>query len=69
MNKRPHHHIRNLFLPCLAFSITTGVLTAIFVTAFKMAVEGIIHLSGVLYDAARGHLVDLSIYNEKTATT
>ena len=61
MTKRPHHHIRNLFLPCLAFSITTGVLTAIFVTAFKMAVEGIIHLSGVLYDAARGNPVHIPL--------
>ena len=40
MNNRLLHHIKNLLLPCLAFSVTAGFLSAILVTAFKLAAEG-----------------------------
>lgn len=53
MNRHLNHHIRNLLLPCLGFSITTGFLSAILVTVFKQAVVGVIRLSAECYGAVR----------------
>lgn len=53
MHNRLYYHIKNLLLPCLVFSTVTGILSAILVTAFKMAVENVIHLSVRLYSTVR----------------
>ncbi len=53
MPNRFINHIKNLLLPCLAFSVTTGFISAILVTAFKLAAEQVIHTSSNLYDAVR----------------
>ena len=53
MNNRLFSHIKNLLLPCLAFSIITGFLSAIIITAFKLAAEEVIHLSGKVYGTVR----------------
>ena len=53
MNNRLLNHIKNLLLPCLAFSLTAGFLSAALVTAFKVAAEWVISLSSSLYGAVR----------------
>lgn len=40
------HHISNLLIPCLLFSISAGFLSAVVTTLFKLAAEKIIHFSG-----------------------
>lgn len=52
MQNRLCNNIKNM-LPYLVFSITAGILSAILGTAFKLAAEGIIHLSASAYDAVR----------------
>ena len=46
-------HIKNLLLPCLVFSVITGVCSALLITAFKLAVETVIALSTAVYGAVR----------------
>ncbi len=53
MNKHQSHHIKNLLLPCLIFSIGTGVFSSIFITLFKIAVSFIVDASGNIYDTVR----------------
>lgn len=53
MHTRLCHHIKTLLLPCLGFSLAVGFLSAIFVTAFKLAAEAVIHLSTAIYGAVR----------------
>ena len=53
MKNRLLNHIKTLLLPCLAFSMSAGFLSAIIVTAFKLAAEEVVHLSNMLYSAAR----------------
>ena len=53
MPNRFINHIKNLLFPCLAFSVATGFISAILVTAFKLAAEHVIHASSNLYDAVR----------------
>jgi len=53
MHNRTNRHVKNLLLPCLAFSMAAGFLSAILVTAFKLAAEGIVHLSTTLYSMVR----------------
>ena len=53
MNSRLLNHIKTLLLPCLAFSVLTGFLSAILVTAFKLAAEWVIHISSTVYGAVR----------------
>ena len=53
MNSRLIHHIKNLLLPCLAFSVLAGFLSAILATAFKIAAEWVIHFSTFIYDTVR----------------
>lgn len=49
MKKHSAHHIKNLLLPCLFFSILTGFLSAVLTTLFKLAAEWVIHLSGSIH--------------------
>jgi len=53
MHNRLYNHIKNLLLPCLAFSVITGFLSAIFITFFKMLVEKVIELSSTFYAFVR----------------
>ena len=55
MQNRFTIHIKNLLLPCLAFSIATGFISAILVTVFKLAAEGVSHASSGIYDFVRQH--------------
>lgn len=61
MHTRLYHHIKNLLLPCLVFSMAVGFLSAIFVTAFKLAAETVIHLSTTIYGAVRANPVWLPL--------
>lgn len=53
MHTRLFNHIKNLLLPCLAFSMVAGFLSALLITAFKLAAEQTVHLSSSIYDAVR----------------
>ena len=55
MRTRLYHHVKHLLLPCLGFSAAAGFLSAVFVTAFKLAAEAVIHLSTALYGAVRAN--------------
>lgn len=67
MHSRLYNHIRNILLPCLTFSVVTGVLAAFFVTAFKVAAEWVIHRSTLLYDWVRESPVRLPLLIAGTA--
>ena len=53
MENRFTIHIKNLLFPCLCFGMTTGFISAIVVTAFKLAAEWVIHHSVGIYAAVR----------------
>ena len=50
MNKYRSHYIKNLLIPCLVFSIITGVVSSLFVVAFKIASSYVVELSERLYE-------------------
>ncbi len=47
------HYIKSLLLPCLFFSLVTGVVSALLIALFQRAAEGVVALSGFLYGAVR----------------
>ena len=53
MNNYHTHYLKNLLLPCLFFSVITGVISAVFITVFKIAVGYIVELSENAYAAVR----------------
>ena len=53
MENRFTIYIKNMLLPCLGFGMATGFISAILVTAFKLAAEWVIHHSTSIYAAAR----------------
>ncbi len=53
MNKYNSHYVKNLLLPCLFFSVITGIISAILITLFKLGAELVINLSGLIYHSAR----------------
>ena len=55
------HYIKNLLLPCLAFSIFTGVFSSVFITLFKIAVSFIVETSESLYATVRANPVWLPL--------
>lgn len=61
MNHNQSHYIKNLLLPCLAFSIFTGVFSSVFITLFKIAVSFIVGISERFYATARANPVWLPI--------
>ena len=61
MHNRLYSHIKNLLLPCVVFSMIAGFISAILVTAFKLAAEEIIHLSGNIYATARENVTLLPL--------
>ena len=48
-------------LPCLVFSLFTGVISAVFITLFKVAASFILGASGDIYDYARANPVWLPL--------
>lgn len=59
-----HHrsnHIKNLLLPCLVFSIFTGIISSLFITLFKVTASLIIGASENIYDSARANPVWLPL--------
>ena len=61
MHNRLYSHIKNLLLPCVVFSMIAGFISAILVTAFKLAAEEIVHLSGNIYATARENVTLLPL--------
>ncbi len=57
MNKYHSHYIKNLLLPCLLFSVTTGIFSSLLITAFKLAATDVVNLSKTIYDAVRSNPV------------
>ena len=55
MNSKLYNHISKLLFPCLVFSIITGVISALIVTAFKILSEWVIHFSTFIYGAVRAN--------------
>ena len=53
MQTKLYNHIKQVILPVVAFSAAAGFVSALFVTAFKIAAEWVVHLSASVYDAAR----------------
>ncbi len=47
------HYIKNLLLPCLVFSIITGIASSIFVIIFKVVSSFVVKLSENVYDTVR----------------
>lgn len=47
------HYIKNLLLPCLAFSVTAGALSALLITVLKLASGFAIDASGIIYSYVR----------------
>ena len=61
MKNRLSNHIKTLLLPCLAFSVSAGFLSAIIVTAFKLATEEVVHLSNMVYGEVRSNPILLPL--------
>ena len=53
MFKHFQNHTKSFLLPCLFFSALTGILSAIAVTAFKLAAQFVIHTSESIYTFVR----------------
>ena len=53
MTDHRSHYVKNLFLPCLIFSVVTGVLSALIISVFQTAAEQVIHLSKYIYASVR----------------
>ncbi len=53
MHSNLYNRIKNSLLPCLSFSIITGVLSALIITAFKILVEIVIEQSTHIFASAR----------------
>ena len=61
MKTKISHHFKSLLLPCAAFSLAVGFIAALYITAFKILAEWIIHLSSSLYAMARANPILLPI--------
>ncbi len=61
MSKRLYNYIKNLLLPCVGFSLLTGVFSALLITLFKIAAEWVVNLSNLIYAAVRENPVWLPL--------
>ncbi|MBO7169687.1 MAG: chloride channel protein, partial [Clostridia bacterium] len=61
MTKTLYNRIKHLLLPCLAFSVITGVLSALIITLFKILAEWVIHFSFTIYGTVRENPVFLPL--------
>ena len=55
MRIKLYKNISSLLLPCLVFSIITGFISAILITAFKLMTEWVVHISASIYEAVRAN--------------
>lgn len=55
MKNYQSHYFKNLLLPCLTFSVVTGIFSALIITAFKIAAGYVVKLSEKIYDAVRAN--------------
>lgn len=55
MNDKKSHYIKNLLLPCLTFSVITGVFSALLISLFQWSAKHIINISAHIYDAVRAN--------------
>lgn len=53
MQKYHSHYIKNLLIPCLVFSVITGIASSLFVVAFKIASGYVVGLSERIYEKVR----------------
>ena len=53
MNKYHSHYLKNLLIPCLAFSVATGVFSSVLITVFKLVTALVVELSENIYGAVR----------------
>lgn len=61
MRNRLFDNIINLFLPCIAFSMIAGFLSAIIITLFKICAESLILLSTSAYSTVRSNPIWLPV--------
>ncbi len=53
MKNQFSYYIKNLLMPCLTFSIITGILSTLLITLFQWSAEQIIHISVKIYHAVQ----------------
>ena len=53
MNRYHSHYIKNLLLPCLLFSVATGIFSSVLITLFKTVATLVVGLSEKIYLAVR----------------
>ncbi len=61
MNSHRSHYIKNLLIPCITFSVVTGVFSALLIALFKCAASAIIGTSERIYDYVRANPVWLPV--------
>lgn len=61
MNNHRSNYLKNLLLPCLAFSIYTGIFSSVIITAFKIAGGFIVKLSENIYALSRANPISFPI--------
>ena len=61
MRKKLFNHFTNLLLPCLGFSVLTGLCSALLITLFKILAEWAVHTSASLYGVVRENPVWLPL--------
>lgn len=55
------HYIKNLLLPCLCFSVVTGIISAILISLFKSASDVAVGISENIYASARTSYLQLPV--------
>lgn len=53
MNSYHTHYIKNLFIPCIVFSVAAGAFSSVLITLFKLAAEMVVGWSNSIYEAVR----------------
>lgn len=61
MNNHRSHYLKNLLLPCLLFSVCTGIFSSVIITAFKIAGGFIVKLSENIYTLSRANPVSFPL--------
>ena len=62
MSNPRSHHIKELLLPCLGFSVAAGFLSAVTATLFTFAAEKVIHVSNHLHEKAETNLLWILVF-------
>ena len=61
MTNNLYGRIKNILLPCLIFSVITGILSALVITVFKILVEIVIEGSAHVYSLAEADAIFIPI--------